>query len=43
MLALPDFIKPFIMELDVLNKGMGVIVVQKNRPLAYLNKALNKK
>lgn len=40
ILALPDFQKPFIVETDASFKGIGVVLMQGGRPLAYLSKAL---
>lgn len=39
-LALLDFPKPFIIETDVCNVGVGAIRLQDPQPLAFLNKAL---
>ncbi|KAL3530061.1 hypothetical protein ACH5RR_009383 [Cinchona calisaya] len=43
VLALPDFSKPFIVETDAFYGGIGAVLMQDNRPLAYLSKALSKK
>ncbi|KAL0361148.1 UNVERIFIED_CONTAM: Retrovirus-related Pol polyprotein from transposon.6 [Sesamum radiatum] len=40
LLALPDFSQPFIVETDVCGKGIGAVLMQGGRPIAYLSKAL---
>ena len=40
VLALPDFLKPFVIECDAFGYGLGVVLMQDNRPLAYYNEAL---
>lgn len=39
-LGIPDFNKPFILETYVSNSGVGAILVQDGRPLAFLSQAL---
>lgn len=40
VLALPDFTKPFIIECDAPSRGIGDVLMQEGRPLAYLSQAL---
>ena len=43
VLTLPDFTKPFVLETDASNSGIGVVLTQGGRPIAYLSKALSPK
>lgn len=36
----PNFSKPFIVECDAFELGIGAIAMQEFRPIAYYNKAL---
>ena len=41
VLTLPDFNRPFIIEADASGVGIGAILMQDGRPLAYTSKALS--
>jgi hypothetical protein len=42
-LALPNFAKPFVIETDASNSGLGAVLMQDDNPLAFFSKALGPK
>uniref|UniRef100_A0A0E0CJ50 Reverse transcriptase domain-containing protein n=1 Tax=Oryza meridionalis TaxID=40149 RepID=A0A0E0CJ50_9ORYZ len=43
VLALPNFSQPFILEMDASGFGIGAMLMQNGKPLAYLSKAIGPK
>ncbi|KAL0291894.1 UNVERIFIED_CONTAM: Retrovirus-related Pol polyprotein from transposon.6 [Sesamum calycinum] len=43
VLVLPDFAKPFVVEMDACDKGIGSVLMQDHRPTAHLSKVLGPK
>ena len=40
VLRLPDYTKPFILEVNACDEGLGAVLMQDHHPIAYISKAL---
>lgn len=41
VLIVPNFLKEFVIKMDVSSSGLGVILMQKGQPIASMSKALS--
>jgi hypothetical protein len=43
VLTLPDFSAPFTVKIDACANGIGAVLMQEGKPMAFLSKALGEK
>lgn len=43
VLALPDYKQPFILEADACGYGLGAVIMQNHKPIAFMSKAIGPK
>jgi hypothetical protein len=43
LLSLPNFSKPFVLETDACNSGLGAVLMQEGKPLAFYSQCLGPK
>jgi hypothetical protein len=43
ILALPDYKQPFILEANACGYGLGAVIMQNHRPIAFMSKAIGSK